>query len=139
MNPNSSSSSSVVRRSALYIDSRCDSNPQPLIPCGPRHCIAVTVSRPSGRFVSPSTLSIHGRRRSSGSRLVVVGSVSNDFHSSGQKSSHANRASVASLAEVKSLIRSRQLDNTKLPASGAEMLLPRQWTFPLSVVVIPMR
>ncbi len=134
------SSSLSARKNALYIDSRCDSKPQPAMPCGPKHWKASTVvgvtPSTSARLDSPSMLSSHGRGRSSASSSVDVGIVS--MVSNMQLFKHA--ASVASAGgtplKMNSPWRSRQLDICSLPASGDVAV--HHW-LPLSVVVTPMR
>src|SRR5690606_24951559 len=88
-NPYDPSPSVVARLRRLYIDSRCSSNPQPLMPCGPRHWNACTVSSPSGRLVAPSMLSTHGLALVSSSESLVVAWIAMLVHSSGQTSRHA--------------------------------------------------
>jgi hypothetical protein len=128
----------AARSSVFHIDSSGDSNSQPVIPCGARHCSACVVLRPSGRLVTPSMRSTQLRDRGVASYAVVVGSVSISAHASGHSAVQAS--SVTSTGSPSSLTKSsRWLRHERSCSAPASVVDAEHSGLPASVVVMPMR
>src|SRR5690606_33064220 len=128
---------SLARAIASWAEASCDSNPQPLMPCGNTQASAAAIETPPAMLVWPPTDSSHGRLRGVGSLAVVDSTVV--ISSMLQKSRHPLfLESMAPLLYRKSFMRVRQLDSTSSPCSGVYVPAGHHG-LPLSVVVTPSR